>query len=122
LLFVLVGIIQLRVIAAEVKNPARQESSLACPNGMEQEENLTAIEKIRFFLLKQDYQGALNLMPQWENEELRVKSREEFGEEYLSLLCYLYIALDKDKVALQKLKNTNCYKINTKAPTLRQKL
>jgi len=65
-------------------------------------------KKQRILLLKQDYQGALNLMLQLE-EELFKKSMlaEECPYETLRIIrdtyCYLYLALGKDEEALQKI-------------------
>ena len=88
---------------------------------MEQEQNckVTIREKQRILLLNQDYQGALDLMPQVKEAMLEeaMLAREVFEKGMLAedpvnmalrkiryVYCYLYVAVGRDKEALQKIK------------------
>jgi hypothetical protein len=90
-----------------------------CNKEQEQDCKMTIREKQRVLLLEQDYQGALNLMPQLEKEllEKAMLERETFAEgmivrdplidalrEIRVTYVYLYIALGKDEEALQKIR------------------
>jgi len=86
----------------------------------EQGSNMTSDEKQKTLMLAQDYQGALDLMPQVAKELLEnaMKEKEKFEQGMLKRepICealskirftyvYLYLALGKDEEALQKLRD-----------------
>jgi hypothetical protein len=104
----------------ELANPNTEElHDDQCSQKQEQNSKMTLLEQHRTLLLAQDYQGALELMPELEKElrenvmlqkEMVAKDRIE-SDPYIETLrgirtayCYLYMVLGRDEEALQKIK------------------
>ena len=90
-------------------NPSAEElQDNQCSHEQDQDCNMTVHEKQRILLLEQDYQGALDLMPQLEKELLeKAMLAGEPPYEALGTIrlgySYLYVALGREKEALQKI-------------------
>ena len=70
----------------------------------EQENIMSSYEKrVKSLMVNQDYQGALNLMPQLESELQEKWADIGISAVIRGIYCYLYVALGRDEEALQNL-------------------